>query len=464
MSDANNIAISKYLADYAEPGNKFTLDSHYQFSLVVPAHQESADQVVNIWRNITPGTSFIVILVINSDLAEDPESARLAEAITQGRDHFSPADDLILATGGPALANKGPDILILDRYSKGKNIAPRQGVGLARKLGTDIALRLHHQGIIESGWLFTTDADATLPADYFAVSPKPSDAALLFPFQHTASVDLARPVLLYEINMLYYAAGLKWAGSPYGYPTVGSTITCSATAYAGVRGYPKRNTGEDFYLLNKLRKLGDVRPIQHTPIVLEGRLSTRVPIGTGQAIGAISRLRHPMQAYRFDHPSCFGALRDFQSLIATLARQLPPRLPSDTGILGQYCRKVRLGERYEKKRKENPTEAVMLKYLHDWFDGLRTRQFIHHFRDQHFGTVSFDELSLGANRQTGEPSGSHTAEAHYKSTAEAHYKSTAEAPYKGTAEAPYIAAFVPPANDLSDMRSKLAGLIYGSSD
>lgn len=422
MNDGFNIAISKYLFDYAEPGNTFTLDTHYRFSLVVPAHQENADQVVKVWRNIPGATSFLVILVINSDLACDPEAVRLAKEIVQGREHFSPADGLIFAASSRAPGNNGPDILILDRYSRGNTIDPRQGVGLARKLGTDIALRLHHQGIIESDWLFTTDADATLPPDYFAVSPKPSDAALLFPFRHTASVELALPVLLYEINMLYYAAGLRWAGSPYGYPTVGSTIACSATAYASVRGYPKRNTGEDFYLLNKLRKLGDVRPIQHTPVVLEGRLSSRVPIGTGQAIKAISGMENPMQDYQIDHPSCFEALGDFQSLIATLARQLPPRLPSDMGFLSQYCYKIHLKKRYEKKRSENPTEAVMLKYLQDWFDGLRTRQFVHHFRDQHFGTISIDELLT------------------------------------------WSTPFTSPANELSGMRSDLVGLIYGSSD
>ena len=34
----------------------------------------------------------------------------------------------------------------------------------------------------------------------------------------------------------------------------------------------------------------------------------------------------------------------------------------------------------------------MRKHLNDWFDGLKTRQFIHYFRDQHFGRVTVAEL------------------------------------------------------------------------
>ena len=63
-----------------------------------------------------------------------------------------------------------------------------------------------------------------------------------------------------------------------------------------------------------------------------------------------------------------------------------------------------------------------MRNLQDWFDGLRTRQFVHHFRDQHFGTISIDELLT------------------------------------------WSTPFTSPANELSGMRSDLVGLIYGSSD
>lgn len=39
----------------------------------------------------------------------------------------------------------------------------KQGVGLARKIGCDLLCRFHSENKLLSPWLFTTDADATLP-------------------------------------------------------------------------------------------------------------------------------------------------------------------------------------------------------------------------------------------------------------------------------------------------------------
>ncbi|GIR63469.1 MAG: hypothetical protein CM15mP68_1350 [Pseudomonadota bacterium] len=62
-------------------------------------------------------------------------------------------------------------------------------------------------------------------------------------------------------------------GSAYAYPTLGSTISVHAQSYARVRGYPKRNAGEDFYLLNKLNKLHPVQVLQQPVIEVQARLS-----------------------------------------------------------------------------------------------------------------------------------------------------------------------------------------------
>ena len=45
-------------------------------------------------------------------------------------------------------------------------------------------------------------------------------------------------------------------------------------------GFPRRNATEDFYILNKLAKVGSIARLAGTPVILEGRLSDRVPIGT----------------------------------------------------------------------------------------------------------------------------------------------------------------------------------------
>lgn len=390
--------IAKYLARYAEPEVTLLPDfsCHYDFTLVVPAYQEQADQIEAIWQLIPHETRFLVILVINSPAAPDESANSLMQDVIRGKSITPMGDRLTLA-----LSESGPDLLIVDRFSEGLNIPSSQGVGLARKIGTDIALHLHEAGVIGSKWLFTTDADAILPGDYFDVALDEREAAIVFPFRHSvphnvqisAAPSLALAVSLYEIQMLYYAAGLGVAGSPYGYPTVGSTICARAASYAAVRGFPKRNTGEDFYLLNKLRKLGDVRPALAAPIILQGRLSTRVPVGTGRAVARIADMDDPLENYRYEHPDCFSGLRSLLVFLQELSIDQPAEVWHPDPIILNYCDDVGISAKYLAKRKEQPSPAVMNKFLTDWFDGLRTRQFIHHLRDHHFGTAPLAAIS-----------------------------------------------------------------------
>ena len=87
--------------------------------------------------------------------------------------------------------------------------------------------------------------------------------------------------------MQFYVQALAVNGSAYAYPTLGSTISVHAQSYARVRGYPKRNAGEDFYLLNKLNKLHPVQVLQQPVIEVQARLSSRVTFGTGPALQKI---------------------------------------------------------------------------------------------------------------------------------------------------------------------------------
>ena len=57
------------------------------------------------------------------------------------------------------------DLLYVDRT--GENCFPkRKGVGLARKICSDIGLALFQEGILKSQWIHNSDGDARLPIDY----------------------------------------------------------------------------------------------------------------------------------------------------------------------------------------------------------------------------------------------------------------------------------------------------------
>ena len=346
--------------------------------------------MIKVWRRVKPGTSLLVILVVNSPVEGDPSARILIEKLTsfQKTRQLTEQVQLIEKFGDAT----GPDILIIDRFSPGYSITKKQGVGLARKIGMDIAASLINQGVISRRWLFTTDADAELPEDYFCIETEGTDAAFLHPFKHVAQPGLSLPMQLYELSMLYYVAGLRWANSPYAYPTIGSTISCSLDCYAAVRGFPKRSTGEDFYLLNKLRKTGEVRLGGGNPINISGRFSDRVPVGTGQAIKAIHDMDSPIMEFTLEHHQCFSQLKRFLDWLEDVSVTQPEHLSTGDPGIDDYVRQIGLIPHYERKRLQTPTTKVMRKHLNDWFDGLKTRQFIHHFRDQHFGSVTITEL------------------------------------------------------------------------
>ncbi len=413
--DRHTDTIRKYLEQHAEPEASRKWDKsplagrHYDHSLVIPACRERPEQLHRVWEHLVQkgqdSDSFLVILVINSPDTEDPRWAQshlqLHDGVRQNRQETRLSNRVSLLTS----KNEQPDMIVVNRYERGHTIDCKQGVGLARKIGMDLALRLAHRVhktdvTVASNWLCGTDADAVLPEDYFQRHITGGEVAELLPFKHLASRRLRIPSLLYDIHMLYYAAALRQAGSPYGYTTIGSTITCTTLAYAQVRGYPKRNTGEDFYLLNKLAKVGEISSKARQPLLLAARLSDRVPIGTGTALASIARMKDPLCDYPFYHPDCFRALASFLSMLRDAGRanwQQKQAGSLDEASLDKtvadYWQRLGFKQLYQRKLSENPTPTVMLKFLHDRFDALRTLQFIHQMRDEHFGTVPLADLA-----------------------------------------------------------------------
>ena len=172
-------------------------------------------------------------------------------------------------------------LVTIDRTAA-HSIPSKQGVGLARKIGFDFALAAATQTGSDVAYLHGTDADALLPRDYFVVDP--GAAAIVHPFRHLAEGTDGETVFAYEASLRYYVAGLRYAGSAYAFHTIGSLVSVSPQAYAAVRGVPKRNGAEDFYLLNKVAKVGHVGTTTGEPVRLSGRRSDRVPFGTGPAV------------------------------------------------------------------------------------------------------------------------------------------------------------------------------------
>jgi len=360
----NSAVVAKYLARYAEPEAKLAADipGHFRAVLIVPAHRERATLLDGFAAALRDaGGPVLVVLVVN--VAEDAS-------------HEARAETRALLAELP----RSLGLFVVDRASAGRELPAKQGVGLARKTGADIALALWAQGRVELPFLFSTDADAALPADYFRRA-EPGAAAQLFPFRHVPGGDTAidAATALYERSLRYHVLGLAHAGSPYAYHSLGSALALDCQSYAAVRGFPRRQAGEDFYVLDKLAKLGDILPLGGEPLALHARASERVPFGTGPRVRELVSAGGDVSVY---HPDCYRALGAVLDTFTELARSrsslvLERLEPAWLAALHGLGFERELPEALAQCR----TSSVLLRRLFTWFDALRTLRFIHALRD-----------------------------------------------------------------------------------
>lgn len=170
------------------------------------------------------------------------------------------------------------------------------GVGLARKIGMDEALRRFAE-VNRDGIVVCFDADSQCDTNYFTEITKhfkknPKTPGCSIHFEHPIKgdefeEDVYQAIVQYELHLRYYKNALKFAGFPFAYHTIGSSMAVRASAYAKQGGMNKRKAGEDFYFLNKIMALGNFSELSVTKVIPSPRISDRVPFGTGKAVGDI---------------------------------------------------------------------------------------------------------------------------------------------------------------------------------
>jgi hypothetical protein len=317
------------------------------------------------------------------------------------------------------------DVLLVNRFSEGRQLPARGGVGHARKVGVDLAVALFHRQKVRSPWIHCSDADVQLPDTYFDCSfskelESADYSALIYPFRHCSldgdeiEKDVILATRLYEFSLHYYVAGLKHACSPYSFQTIGSTMAVNALSYAKVRGFPRREAGEDFYLLNKLAKVGKILEMKEGPdceaIKIEWRRSDRVPFGTGAAVNTITALHNPTQDYRFYNPGVFELLKvwlacwpliwragssDFAPLLSqATAGKTGPGDKRQLLLQGLTALKADRALEHAFRQSGNPDQFT--RQMHTWFDAFRTLKLIHFLRAHGLPSVSHEQLQRNA--------------------------------------------------------------------
>lgn len=388
--------LHQYLSTYAEPEIAIADgwgEGTWGRVLVVPALGE-AELFPQLWSSVVEASRVftaktLVILVINAKDSTRAEAHLANEALAAWLGRGLNAQRM---TWGYFAETPFVDLVAIDRYSVGRRLKEKQGVGQARKIGCDLALAFAARGRLGQPGMDVTDADAQLPLDYwqgpyftdsFAGLRRARPAVGLHAFRHYRVPGHERAISEYETFLQYYVDGLARAGSPYAFQTVGSTLRIAFSAYAEVRGFPDREAGEDFYLLNKLAKVGGVFQSGKT-ITLSGRPSWRVPFGTGQQVNKLSALYAEGGEYLVYDPEVFGALKIWNDSLLEWCEAPHDHFAERLGGLAPLAESLKAPAALDAARTSRKTPEARRLHLQEWFDAFRTLKFVHEATDRFF--------------------------------------------------------------------------------
>jgi hypothetical protein len=409
MSQDLPLKVQKYLAKYGSTKWKLEseIDKRYDCAVVVPAIAEYENLVTllnSLSENIfNKDYQVIIIFVINNfqsslkEVQEDNrESLLLLDAILKNDYTFHPVVNKFFASG--------LSIGFVDVVSKGFEIPGKTGgVGLARKIGMDIALTVFDYSKPCKQILISLDSDCTVEKNYIRTIISSfnqnnfNSAVINYEHPLTGDDENIKAIICYEIFLRYYELGLKYAGSQYSFQTVGSAIACDYEAYIKIEGMNKQKAAEDFYFLEKLAKHYRVGKIKTTKVFPSPRRSWRVPFGTGQRINRFYSKSH--DEYLLYDPESFNILKEWLELFHS------EKILSGEDYL-QKANKIspELCNFMSEQNFRNDWNGILLNskderqikiQKHRWFDGFRTLKLIHHLRDAAFPLINmFDALDI----------------------------------------------------------------------
>ncbi|MGD0341310.1 MAG: hypothetical protein ABSA76_06355, partial [Bacteroidales bacterium] len=173
---------------------------------------------------------------------------------------------------------------------------------------------------------------------------------------------------------------LKYAGFPYAFHTVGSSMAVKASAYAGCGGMNRKQAGEDFYFIQKLMPLGGYFALNSTTVYPSPRESSRTPFGTGAAMSRFREssgndfLTYNTEAFkelRFLFKSTEELFLSGKNEIAAFRNSLPPGLKT-------FLSKDEFLEAVTEIQENTSGAGSFRKRFFTWFNMLRIIKYLNH--------------------------------------------------------------------------------------
>ena len=339
----------------------FNPPSDLEMVVVIPAYKESQ-----------------LDLAVHSLLACSEVACRVILLIVINAPEQSSLDDLNLNQRAYEEIKqiKGTDQITIQVVNIGLP-QKKAGVGLARKIGLDEAVRwfkkLNHSGILVC---FDGDcrcSDTYLSAIYSAYKNQNLNAGILA-YEHP--LDLESGIIPYELGLRYYTDSLRYSGYPNVHQTLGSCITINSDHYCKHGGMNTKKAGEDFYFLNKIVRKPGFAEINEALVYPAARISDRVPFGTGRAlIGYQVDKKNIISTY---NPLIFEDIKIFMTSLPEIIQGQSPNFPT---AIQKFLNAVDFYQKLDKLLKNCRNLTSFYKQFYDWFDYFMILKMIHFSRD-----------------------------------------------------------------------------------
>ena len=394
--------VRTYLAKHSD--NKYNAEWNEQKGInniiVIPAIAEFKNIKIVLsslsQNDPTYFKSTLVLFVINNSLSSD---SSIKEDNLKSIEYLQ---SIVSSCSEEEFFDTRLQIGLVDASSPGKELSDKDcGVGLARKVGMDLALTLFDYTTDKKKLIICLDADCTVQRNYLIkIVEHFSDhntSVGLIKYEHhiDGTSDYDNAITCYEIFLRYYIAGLTYAKSCYAYQFIGSTIVCDHNAYTKIGGMNKNKAGEDFYFLEKLSKNFSISKIDTTTVYPSKRSSWRVPFGTGKSISKF--LSNPENEYFLYDPETFEILKCWLETYNSEDILVPDRLLENSknihNELFNFLNQHGFKEQWEKIIPNTKSEKQMRYQQKIWFDSFKTLKLIHHLRDTVYPEINmFDAL------------------------------------------------------------------------
>lgn len=296
--------------------------------------------------------------------------------------------------------------LIDYKFDLPKKIA---GVGTARKIGMDEAVRRLESVGKSDGVIVCFDADSLCEKNYFQAieehfNQNPKTQACGIHFEHPLEGDeypseIYEAITKYELHLRYYIHAQKFASFPLAFQTIGSSMAVRCDAYQQQGGMNKRKAGEDFYFIHKFTILNAYTELKKTKTIPSPRRSDRVPFGTGKAVNEILDKKEldskvDYLTYNF---KIFEDLEPFLTIAPNLLLFKNEQVEMMKTNVPESIRKFLEENNFDAKLAEiqaNTTVPITFGgRFFRWFNAFFLMKYVHFARDNYYPNVPIEEAA-----------------------------------------------------------------------